>query len=110
MEVINWKENKEVGTICFEVKFPMKKPKIFLEFFNVSFRKKLFIFGIDNFILEENKNIYGNAFIPSKSHWNIGLLVTSRRLKRLNFFGLFKIHELADSFCDLKENDKECAW
>ena len=39
MEVINWKENKEVGTICFQIRIPMKKPKLFLEFFYVSFRK-----------------------------------------------------------------------
>ena len=32
-------------------------------------KTKIFIFGFNNFILEENKNIYGNAFIPSKSHW-----------------------------------------
>ena len=47
--------------------------KIFMEFFYVSFRKKWSIFGFSNFILEENKNIYGNAFIPWKSNWNIGL-------------------------------------
>jgi hypothetical protein len=40
MEVITWKENKEVGTICFEIRISMKKPKIFMEFFYVSFRKK----------------------------------------------------------------------
>ena len=34
-----------------------------MEFFYVSF---LFIFGFNNFILEDNKNIYGNAFIPLK--------------------------------------------
>ena len=28
----------------------------------------------NNFILEENKNIFGNVFIPSKSHWKIGLM------------------------------------
>ena len=55
MEFINWKENKEVGTISFEIRIPMKKPKIFKEFFYVSFRKKRFIFGFNNFILEENK-------------------------------------------------------
>ena len=27
MEVINWKENREVETICFEIRIPMKKPK-----------------------------------------------------------------------------------
>ena len=41
VEVINWKENKEVGNICFEVRIPMKKPKIFLEFFYVSFQNKI---------------------------------------------------------------------
>jgi hypothetical protein len=45
----------------------MKKPKIFMEFFFVNFRKRLFIFGFNNFILEENKNIYGNTAIPSKA-------------------------------------------
>ena len=44
----------EVGTICFEIRMPMKKPKIFLEFFYVSFRKKISIVGFSNFILEEN--------------------------------------------------------
>ena len=34
IKVINWKENKEVGTICIQVRIPMKKPKIFLEFFS----------------------------------------------------------------------------
>ena len=50
MEVINWKENKEVGTICFEVRIPMKKN--ILEFFYVSLLKKPIIFGLNNFILE----------------------------------------------------------
>ena len=38
-------------------------------------------------------------------------LVTSRQGVRIfEFFGgLFKIHELADSFCDPKENDKQYA-
>ena len=69
MEVSNLKENKEIGTISFEVRIPMKKPKIFMKFFYVSFWKNIFIFGFKNFIFEENKNIYGNAFITSKSHW-----------------------------------------
>ena len=45
----------------------MKKPKIFIEFLYVSLDSTIF--------LEENKNIYGNTFIPSKSHWTIGLLI-----------------------------------
>ena len=72
MGAINWKENKEVATTSLEVMILMKKPQIFLEFFYVYFWKKN-ILGLNNSILEENKNIYGNAFIPSKSHWNIGL-------------------------------------
>ena len=55
MEVINWKENKKVVTICFEIRIPKKKSKIFMEFFYVSFQKWLFIFGFNNFILQENK-------------------------------------------------------
>ena len=39
MEVIIWKENEEVSTICFEIRIPMKKRKIFMEFFYVSFQK-----------------------------------------------------------------------
>ena len=75
MEVLNWKENKGVGTICFIVRITMKKQEITIEFFYVSFQNKcVFIFGFNNFILEENKNIYGNIFIPSKNHWGIGLL------------------------------------
>ena len=72
MESINWKENKEVRTICFEIRIPMTKPKIFMEFY-VSFRKQIFLFGFNNFLLEENKSINGNAFILWKSHWKIGL-------------------------------------
>ena len=37
-----WKsltENKEVGTICFEVRIPMKKTKTVMEFFYVNFQK-----------------------------------------------------------------------
>ena len=73
MEVINWIENKEVGTICFEVRIPMKTPKIFMEIFYVSFQKIKSTFEFDNFILEENKNIDGKAFVLSKSLWKIGL-------------------------------------
>jgi hypothetical protein len=44
MEFINGQENKKIGTISFEVRIPMKKTKIFMEFFYVSFRQnKLFL-------------------------------------------------------------------
>ena len=100
MEVIIWKENKEVGTICFEIRIPMKKPKIFMEFFYVSFWKKKSIFGFSNFIVEENKNIYGDTFIPWKSQWNIGLM--------LKYFFWYQIYYVTDltlraSFCVLRK-------
>ena len=59
MEVINWNKNKEVGTICFEVRISMKKLKIFMKFFYLSFWKFVFIFGFNHFILEGNKNELG---------------------------------------------------
>ena len=64
--VFNWEENKEVGTICFETRIPMKKPKILMEFFHESFWKSLFKFGFNNSILEKIKNIYGNTFTMKK--------------------------------------------
>ena len=39
MEVIDRKENMEVATICFEVRILMKKTKIFMEFFHISFQQ-----------------------------------------------------------------------
>ena len=39
-------------------------------------------FGFNNVILEETKNIYGNALIPWKSHWNIGLLKDKKSYER----------------------------
>ena len=50
MEVINWKENKVVGTVCFEIRIPMKKPKKYMKFFYVSFQKKIII-EFNNLIL-----------------------------------------------------------
>ena len=55
MEIINRKENMEVGTICFEVRILMKKKK-----------------NIDNYLdldptilfWKKNKNNLGHIFIP----------------------------------------------
>ena len=58
VEVSKWKENKEIGTISFQVRIPMKKPKIFLDSFYVSLQKQLLKFGFNNLSLEETKNIY----------------------------------------------------
>ena len=56
----------KVGTICFEVRIPIKNPENYNGFFYLcNFPQQIFIFGLNNFILEENKNIYGNiVFIP----------------------------------------------
>ena len=66
MEVINSKENKEVDTICFEIRIPMKKTKIFMEFFYVSFRNNYLYLDTTILFWKKTKNIYGNTFIPSK--------------------------------------------
>ena len=47
----NWKENKEVGAICFEIRIPRKKNKELLR--EVSTK----IYG-NYFIMETNKNIF----------------------------------------------------
>ena len=98
MEVINWKENREVGTICFEVRIPKKKTKIVMEFFYVSFSKKILIIGFNIFISEGNKNIYGNNIIPSKRHWNIGILFILN-LKKLDRENRSFWHEVFGCLC-----------
>ena len=67
MEVINRKENKKIGTILFKVNgFQLKKPKILMEFFHVSFRKWLSKFGFKNLILEKEKNYIWKHFHTMK--------------------------------------------
>ena len=60
--IFNWKENKKVGTICFELRIPKKETKIYLETFSVSFLNEYSIIW------------FGNIFRPSKYQWEIGLL------------------------------------
>ena len=66
MEFFNWKENKEVGTISFEVRIPMKKPKIFMEFFYVSFRKKNIYFWIQQFYFGRKQKYLWKRFYTIK--------------------------------------------
>ena len=63
MEVINWKENKEVGTICFEIRIRMKTQKIAMDFFSIKIMS-----GFNNLILKATKN-----YLSSKHHTAIGL-------------------------------------
>ena len=74
MEVINRKDIKEVGTICFVVRIPMKKTKIFMEFFYLSFQKIL-IFGFKIFI--ETLLYYQKAMEQQGYCVLIGLLIGS---------------------------------
>jgi hypothetical protein len=65
-----------------------------MKFFYVSFQnKKKYIFGFNNSILEENKNIYGNAFIPSSaqiipclSYCPAGIMVISMQSTKVKQF------------------------
>ena len=62
MEVINWKENKEVRTICKDSN--EKNKNIFVVFLRKFPKITIYIWI---------QQLYGNAFIPQKSHWKIGL-------------------------------------
>ena len=64
VEIIIWKENKAVDTICIVVRIPKKNIfKIFVH----KFPKLRIIFGFKNYILEENKDMFGNGFFPQKT-------------------------------------------
>ena len=74
-----------------------EKTKNIYGIFLRKFPKKNIYFWINNFILEENRNIYGNAVILSKSHWKIGLI----SWKRTNFSGpINKLHTLTSKVPD----------
>ena len=82
LEVINWKENKQVGTICFEIRIPIKKPKIFMEFVYLSLQKWLFIFEFNNFILEKKIYLWKHFYTmkkPLKHRANINVCLSLRR-------------------------------
>ena len=60
IEVINWKENKEVGPICFEIRVPMKNQWYFWNFSTSN--KMLYFIGYMNFVSEEKKNILDSFY------------------------------------------------
>ena len=62
--VFTWKENKEVGIICFEFGILKKKPNPYLETFSVSFQNKYLDTNIwiHQFFLEGTKSISGYVF------------------------------------------------
>ena len=73
VEVINWKENKEVGTIYFEIRIPMKKPKIFLEFFCERFQNKILYLDLTILFWKKTK-IYLESFLFHQKTSALGLL------------------------------------
>jgi hypothetical protein len=56
--ILNRKENKEVGAICFELRVPRKKNK------EIFWKVPSQIYG-SNFIMEKIKNIFGLSIFPN---------------------------------------------
>ena len=57
--ILDWKENKEAGAICFEIMIPIKKEKELLW----KVQSKIYW---SNFIMEKNKNI--NWFVNNSEY------------------------------------------
>ena len=64
--ILNEKENKEAGAICFEIRIPRKKNKDLLR------KDPSKIYG-SNFIMEKNKNIFWFVNISKYHHREMGL-------------------------------------
>ena len=67
--ILNEKENKEAGAICFEIRIPRKKNKELLR------KVPSKIYG-SNFIMEKNKNIFWFVNISKYHHREMGLMST----------------------------------
>ena len=65
--ILNWKENKEAGAICFEIMISRKKNKELLR------KVPSKIYG-SNFIMERNKNIFWFADNSEYHHREMGLV------------------------------------
>ena len=65
--ILNGKENKEAGAICFEIRIPRKKNKELLR------KVPSKIYG-SNFIMEKNKNIFWFVNISKYHHREMGLM------------------------------------
>ena len=81
--ILNGKENKEAGAICFESRVQRKKNKeIFCKVPSKIYES--------NFIMEKNKNIFWFVNISKYHHREMGLmmLVTCQRFGDLFLFGL----------------------
>ena len=67
MEVITWKKNKEVSTICFEVRVLMQKTKKYLWNFSTFPRKKIYNWVQQFHFVSEQKYLWKH-FYTTKSH------------------------------------------
>ena len=76
--ILNWKENKEAGAICLEIRIPRKKNKEFLR------KDPSKIYG-SYFIMEKNKNIFWFVNNSKYFHREMGLYI----VVKLNFFVYF---------------------
>jgi hypothetical protein len=65
--ILNWKENKEAGAICFEIRIPSKKNKYLLR------KVPSKIYG-SYFIMEKNKNIFWFVNNSEYHHREMGLV------------------------------------
>ena len=65
--ILNGKENKEAGAICFELRVPRKKNK------EIFWKVPSKIYG-SNFIMEKNKNIFWFVNISKYHHREMGLM------------------------------------
>ena len=71
--ILNWKENKEAGAICFEIRIPRKKNKELLR------KVPSKIYG-SYFIMEKNKNIFWFVNNSEYHHREMGLLSFQNRI------------------------------
>ena len=65
--ILNGKENKEAGAVCFEIRIPRKKNMVLLR------KVPAKIYG-SNLIMEKNKNIFWFVNISKYNHQEMGLL------------------------------------
>jgi hypothetical protein len=75
--IINWKENKEAGAICFEIRIPSKKNKYLLR------KVPSKIYG-SYFIMERNKNIFWFVNNSEYHHREMGLEFWNHQYGKIN--------------------------
>jgi hypothetical protein len=85
--ILNWKENKAAGAICFEIMIPRKKNKELLR----EVPSKIYA---SNFIMEKNKNIFRFVNNSEYHHREMGLISLKKKIFTNNEKLLFFLKEL----------------